>query len=158
MVNFCPFFFFFFFCSGRLKRQRGEVQLQDKRVSFLAPQQNSFSCRGKGVAEMRYSFHFSPLFKSSEDPNDFGAARGTEEGWLRCSTLRVTAARDSANHRRPSAPSSRARPQTPGGSSRPAAPPNISRCKRPNQETRRDNTANQGLLTQASLHPPPRPQ
>ncbi|XP_024621539.1 uncharacterized protein LOC112413728 [Neophocaena asiaeorientalis asiaeorientalis] len=83
----------------------------------------------------------------------FGAASGTEERWLRFSTQQVAAARGPGPNRRSSPPDSGASPQTPGGSLRPAAPHNISRCKWPNRKTRRENYSQSGAAD--SGVPPP---
>lgn len=95
------------------------------------------------------------IFRAAEQ---FGAASGTEERWLRFSTQQVAAAKGPGPNRRPSPPDSGASPQTPGGSLRPAAPHNISRCKWPNRKTRRENSSQSGAADSGVPPPFARPQ
>lgn len=101
-----------------------------------------------GRREALFIQFFLPFLALQSSLKDFGAAGGTAERCLSCSTLRSTAAPPHpipGPGRRPRA----ARPAAP----RPAAPPNISRCKQPNGETRRDNTSQSGAAD--SGFPPP---
>lgn len=115
---------------------------------------------GRGKLAKRCSFSSFPFINSAERLSEFGAASGTVKRLLRFSV------RHTSGHSRsgaaaqppPSPPSSRALSQTPAARS---APPRLTTSPAANCPIGRHDgrtRANQGLVSQASLRPLPRPQ
>lgn len=115
---------------------------------------------GRGKLAKRCSFSSFPFINSAERLSEFGAASGTVKRLLRFSVCHTSGHSGSgaAAQPPPSSPSSRALSQTPAARS---APPRLTTSPAANCPIGRHDErtrANQGLVSQASLRPLPRPQ